>query len=378
MHGRPARRGGRLPGCYGRLRLPALQEECRIKHGTPFAMRLSLLAALLASAALPALAQGSSSAGSGRAIYTGGERGAYHSLFCPPFPPALARAYFNGYQCTPSRGTLDNISRVMATPNAIGFAQLDIYAREAQRRPQEFQRLTVIRRDIACEGLWMVTKNDRLQNLGDVQGLSRRIPFILPPRESGSTASFFFLRENDPEGLGRAQEGNFRFARDATDVIEQVSNSSDGAVGFFVQFADPTNANIRLLVERNLRTVPVVSREVLRIRVADEAVYQVQEFALTEGGFMGIGGRARLATTACTPVAVFTGTPDAVGGAQTAREDQRDLIQRVREVPSQQLLPQQSSVARIISGARRMSQQAVEGLENAAASARRAAERQAN
>ena len=340
--------------------------------------RLPLLAALLASAALPALAQGSTSPGSGRAIFTGGERGAYHSLFCPPFPPALARAYFNGYQCTPSRGTLDNITNVLRSPTAIGFAQLDVFAREAQRRPQEFQRLTLIRRDIACEGLWMVTRNDRLQNLGDVQGLARRIPFILPPRESGSAASFFFLRDNDPEGLGRVQEANIRFARDATDVIEQVANSNDGAVGFFVQFADPTNANIRLLAERNLRTVPVVSREVLRIRVADEAVYQVQEFALTEGGFLGIGGRARVATTACTPVAVFTGTPEAVTGAPSAREDQRDLIQRVREVPATQLLPQQSAVARIISSARRVSQQAVEGMENAAATARRAAERQLN
>ncbi|HYF06039.1 MAG TPA: hypothetical protein VD970_00320 [Acetobacteraceae bacterium] len=340
--------------------------------------RLPLLAALLASAAWPALAQGTGTASGGRAIYTGGERGAYHSLFCPPLPPALARAYFNNYQCTPSRGTLDNIALVLRSPNSIGFAQLDVFAREAQRRPQEFARLTLIRRDIACEGLWMVTKNDRLQNLGDVQGLARRIPIILPPRESGSAASFAFLRENDPEGLGRVQEANIRYARDATDVIEQVANSNDGAVGFFVQFADPSNANIRLLVERNLRTVPVVSREVLRIRVGEEAVYQVQEFALTEGGFLGIGGRARVATTACTPVAIFTGTPDAVGNTPNAREDQRDLIQRVREVPAAQLLPQQGAVARIISGARRVSQQAVEGMENAAASARRAAERQMN
>jgi hypothetical protein len=298
-------------------------------------------------------------------------------LFCPPLPPALARVYFNNYACTTSRGTLENIDRVLQFPTAVGFAQLDVYAREASRRPQDFARLTLVRRDIACEGLWMVTRNDRLTNLGDVQGFARRINFVLPPRESGSTASFAFLREIDPEGLGRVPDTNIRYVADATTVIQQVAASTDGSVGFFVQFADPTNANIRLLVEQNLRTVPVVSREIMRARVDNEAVYQVQEFALAEGGFLGIGGRARNATTACTPVAVFTGNPDSLPPGP-GRDDQRDMVQRLREVPSAQLLPQQSAIARIISGARRMSQSAVQGMEEAAEAARRAAERAVN
>lgn len=338
--------------------------------------RLLLSAFILAIAALPAVAQAPSATQAQRAktINTGGPQGAYHTLFCPPFPPALARVYFNGYACTTSRGTLENITRALEAPGAIGFAQLDVYSREAARRPAEFQRLTVIRRDIACEGLWMITRNDRLATLGDVQGLARRINFILPPRESGSTASFSYLREIDPEGLGRIQEANIRYGRDATDVIEQVAASTDGAVGFFVQFADPTNANIKLLVERNLHVVPVVSRELLRARVDNEAVYQVQEFALSEGGVFGIGGRSRNATTACTPVAVFTATPD-VMPAGSARDDQRDLIQRLREVPSAQLLPQQSAIARLISGTRRLSQAGVDTMVTAAENARRLAER---
>jgi hypothetical protein len=258
-----------------------------------------------------------------------------------------------------------------------GYAIREGYRRGIQRIPQAFQRLTLIRRDIACEGLWMVTKNDRLQSYGDVQAFARRINFILPAQGSGSAASFAFLRENDPEGLGRAPEGNIRNVADATEVIRAVAASTDGAVGFFVQFADPTNANIRLLVEQNLRTVPVVSREIMRSRVDGEAVYQVQEFALTEGGFMGIGGRARNATTACTPVAIFTGNPDAVP-AGNARDDQRDLVLRVREMPAAQLLPAQGSIARILSGARRMSQSAVQSMETAAEAAKQAAQRQLN
>ena len=312
-----------------------------------------------------------------RTINTGGENGAYHSLFCPPFPPALARFYFTGYACTPSRGTLENITRALAAPGAIGFAQLDVYSREAARRPDEFRRLTVIRRDIACEGLWMITRNEQLNNLGDVQGFARRMTFILPPAESGSSASFDYLREMDPEGLGTVPAANIRRVANATEVINEVAASTNGAVGFFVQFADPTNANIRLLVERNLRIVPVVSRELLRARVDDQAVYEVQEFNLSEGGVLGIGGRARTATTACTPVAVFTATPEALP-AGSAQADQRDLIQRLREVPSAQLLPQQSAVARLIAGARRVSQGAVETMVTAADTAKRAAQRAVN
>lgn len=334
------------------------------------------LAAVALAFAFPAAAQ-QTSAGGPRAINTGGAQGAYHTVFCPPLPPALTRVYFNNYACTTSRGTLENIDRVLAYPSAIGFAQLDVFAREAARRGPEFARLTLVRRDIACEGLWMVTRNDRLTNLGDVQGFARRINFILPPRESGSAASFAFLRESDPEGLGRVPEANIRYVADSTAMIRAIAESTDGSVGFFVQFADPTNANIRLIVEQNLRTIPVVSREIMRARVDNEAVYQVQEFALAEGGFLGIGGRARNATTACTPVAIFTGNPDAVP-AGNARDDQRDMIQRLREVPTTALLPQQTGIARIISGARRMSQTAVQGMEDAAEAARRAAERAVN
>ena len=337
----------------------------------------AVLAAVLAGTALAQAPTPAQLAARARTINTGGENGAYHTLFCPPFPPALARVYFNGYACTPSRGTLENISRALAAPGAIGFAQLDVYSREAARRTEEFARLTLIRRDIACEGLWMVTRNEQLNNLGDVQGFARRMTFILPPAESGSAASFDYLREIDPEGLGQTPVANIRHVGNATEVINQVAASSDGAVGFFVQFADPTNANIRLLVERNLRIVPVVSRELLRARVGDQAVYEVQEFNLSEGGVLGIGGRARTATTACTPVAVFTAAPEVLP-AGTAQADQRDLIQRLRDVPSAQLLPQQGTVARLISGTRRVSQGAVESMSNAADTARRAAQRAVN
>src|SRR5258708_2543623 len=108
-----------------------------------------------------------------KSINTGGEKGAYRTLFCPPLPVALSNAYFQGYKCSVSRGTLENIDRVLRNPTNIGFVQLDMYANEAIKRVDDFRKLAVIRSDIACEGLWMVTKNHDLNNYGHVLAVSR-------------------------------------------------------------------------------------------------------------------------------------------------------------------------------------------------------------
>ncbi len=266
---------------------------------------------------------------------------------------------------------MENIDRSLTTPPMIGFAQLDVFALEASRRPAEFANLTVIRQDIACEGLWMVTRNEALNNFGEVLGLARRIPFILPAQGSGAAASFAFLMQGDPEGLGRAQPNNIRHLADATAVINAVAGANDGAVGFFVQFADPQNANIRLMVEKNLRIIPVVSREIIRSRVGEQAVYEVRTFTLAGGG---IFARPRELTTACTPVSIFAGTPEAVArlGKGGTADDQRELIERVRSVPAARLLPQEDRIARLISGARRLTTQAAEDMATAADAAKRA------
>lgn len=307
-----------------------------------------------------------------RAINTGGAAGAYHGTFCPPLPGVLANAYFQGYQCTPSAGTVQNIQRVLAQPTNIGFAQLDVFAREAAQRPADFDRLAVIRTDIACEGLWMVTRNPDL-DFGRVLGLARRIQFVLPAQASGSTASFNYLRSIDPEGLGRVPDSNITYMRDATEVINRIANSTSGEVGFFVQFADPRNANIRLMVEKNLRVIPVISREILRARVGEQNVYNAQTFTLSDGRLFGIGGRAVTATTACTPVALFTGAPSAFQD-RNGQDDAREMIQRLQQVGRDSMLPQDSVMQRVLRSATQLSQSAVEQAVAGVESARRAVE----
>jgi hypothetical protein len=294
-----------------------------------------------------------------KSINTGSEKGAYHALFCPPLPAALSNAYFQGYKCTSSKGTLENIDRVLRHPTSIGFAQLDIYANEASKRPEEFKKLTVIRSDIACEGLWMVTKNPDLKNYGHILALSRRIPFLLPAQGSGSAASFAFLQANDPDGLGRVPEANKRYVADATAVLNETASSTNGAVGFFVQFADPDNANIKLILEKGLTVIPVASRQALHIKVNDQGIYQLQTFVLKAGG---VFVKPKEATTACTAVAIVTGTPEAFANPGEA-DDQRDLIQKVREVPAEKLLPQEGDIIIWLRGAKRLTEQAIEEME---------------
>jgi hypothetical protein len=284
----------------------------------------------------------------------------------------LANAYFQGYACTPSAGTVQNIQRVLAQPTNIGFAQLDVFAREAAQRPAEFERLNVIRTDIACEGLWMVTKNPDL-DFGRILGLARRIQFVLPAQGSGSTASFNYLRSIDPDGLGRAPDSNITYMNTATDVINRIADSTNGEVGFFVQFADPRNANIKLMVERGLRVVPVISREILRARVGEQSVYNAQTFTLAGGGLFGIGGRAVTATTACTPVALFTGAPGAFAD-RNGQDDAREMIQRLSQVPRDAMMPQDGAIQGILRSATRLSQAAVDQAVAGVDAAKRAVE----
>lgn len=284
-----------------------------------------------------------------KAIFTGGEKGAYNSTFCPPLPNILNQSMFAGYQCTPSGGTLENISQVLSKPSNVGFVQLDVLAREQASKPELAKQLVVIRKDIACEGLWMVTKNDKLKNYGDVLGYARRIPFVLPSQTSGSAASFAYLQSLDPDGLGRAR--NIKYVNDATTVINTVATGSENAVGFFVQFADPENANIKLMVEKGLNIIPVVSREIANAKIGDEAIYNVQSFSVKSAGIIASGDDR---VTACTPVAVVTGNPDNQKDAN-AKDDQKDLIKAIRDVPSAKLLPQDTRLAKLIQGMKSVS-----------------------
>lgn len=317
--------------------------------------------------AIAAIAAFSTGAFAQKAIYTGSQAGAYNSTFCPPLPSAFDKQFFSGYRCQTSGGTLDNLSQVLKHPSDVGFVQLDVLALQMKEQPELNKQVTIARSDIACEGLWMVTKNTALNSYGDVLGYARRIPFVLPGQNSGSAASFKNLQLNDPDGLGRAT--NIKYVNDAATVINTVASSNDNMVGFFVQFADPENANIKLMQDRGLKVIPVVSREITKIKVGDQDLYQVQSFSMKSGGLFTSGEEK---VTACTPVAIITGNPDAAKSPND-KDNQKDLIEAIRTIPAQNLLPAEPRLAKLLSSVRRVSGSALNEMLAAADKAKEAA-----
>jgi hypothetical protein len=279
-----------------------------------------------------------------KAIYTASAAGAYQTSFCPPIPIAMESAGFPGYVCTPSGGTPDNIAKVLADPRSLGFVQLDVLARWALDNFDAAKKLVLIR-TLACEGLWMVTREKDMATvyLGQIVGHARRLQFAIA--DGGSRASFEFVQRIDPDGLGRAS--NIEIVDNATTAIERVA-SEHADVGFFVQFVEPANANIRLLQERKLRTVPVVNPELIAARVSNMPVYQVQSFNLSE--WSAFGGGAPLTTT-CTPAVIITGAPEAIADPEEA-DNQRALFGMIKAAPDTAFLPKDNRMARLISSSR--------------------------
>ena len=298
--------------------------------------------------AVTAVLSGSAAAQTQRtkAIYTASAAGAYHTSFCPPIPAAMEQAGFHGYACTPSGGTPDNIAKVLADPRSLGFAQLDVLARWALDNFAVAKKLVLIR-TLACEGLWMVTreKNMAAVYFGQIVGHAKRLQFAVA--DGGSRASFEFLQKIDPNGLGRAR--NVDFVKNATDAIELVAMER-ADVGFFVQFVEPSNPNIRLLYERNLRTLPIVNPELIAATVSGTPVYQVQNFNLSEWSGMSAGTQL---TTTCTPAVIVTGAPESIADPEDA-DNQRALLSKIKAAPDSAFLPKDGRLARLISSSRKV------------------------
>ncbi len=301
---------------------------------------LHLAAAALALAAVPVAAH------AGTQINTGGPSGAYHASFCPALSGELKVSQLD-YPCTPSAGTRENIERVLTDPRQLGYAQYDAYVLETRQLKAE-AALTVVRQDDVRECVFAVTRNKELTTYGALAANAGKLRFILPPADSGSVSTFNFLRTADAEGLARAK--SVSNAKSADDAIREAL-AADDTVSLFVQFPDPDNARFALVKQLGGHIVPVIDRAILRQEIGGKKVYFAQETQVENADWIKSG---RKVVTACTPLVVFTGSPDLVKDQQ-ARKDHEDMIRTVAALKSASLLPQESLFNRILKKTRELS-----------------------
>ena len=297
-------------------------------------------------------------------INTAETGGAYQDTFCPPVRDVLNNAKFK-YECAKSSGTRENIQRVQGAPTELGFAQYDVFALERSLRGGE-SPFTVIRSDIVRECLFMVTKNDKITNYGEVSALAAGLRFILPPQKSGSTGTFEFLQQIDPDGLGQASD--IVHVSSVEDAIQGAMSAND-TVALFVQFPDPANTRFKRIKELKGRVIPVIDRNILRQKINGEKIYFAQEADIGDGSWFKSGSNP---VTACTPMVLFTGKNAGVT-AGDARTNHADLISTLKAAKADDLQPKHSMFKKVMAKAKALSAKSVEKTLEATEKARTAA-----
>jgi hypothetical protein len=312
----------------------------------------AIIAALLALAPTTLLAQQPPQAPA-IAIHTAGEAGAYHSAFCPVLSARLRESGVNA-RCTPSRGTRENLERILAEPSHFGYGQLDVFTLESNllSARSSFQ---ILRQDDARECLFAVTKNRSITSFGALSMFAKNMNVFLPPRESGSAGTFQFLRTVDDDGLGRARV--VTHATTADDAIKQALASED-AVAFFVQFPDPTNERFQAIKRLGGHLVPVIDRDILRQEVDGRRVYFAEETEIDNPSFVSDGGKL---TTACTPLIVFSGTSDRIANEEVRRTHDATST-AIKLMRHETLTPREPNLQRIVRRSREMSASTLDRL----------------
>jgi len=307
----------------------------------------SLSLTLTFAAALAGIA---SAAGASR-INTGAPAGDYHKSFCPALAKQLKLAQLD-YACTPSAGTRQNVERVLADPRQLGYAQLDAFVLESRQLKAE-GALTIVRQDDVRECVFVVTRNKDITDYGTLRSNAPRLRFILPPDGSGSAGTFQFLRSLDAEGLGKARAVS---NAESPEAAIREALSADDTVGFFVQLADPESERFALVSKLGGHIVPVIDRTILRQEVGGRKIYFAQETQVENAQWIKSG---RKVVTACTPLVVFTGSPERVSGEQ-ARKDHEDLIRTVRAL--QAPVPEESLFQKLLKRTKELSASSTEKL----------------
>ncbi|MGF1648900.1 MAG: hypothetical protein ACFCUN_00450 [Hyphomicrobiaceae bacterium] len=333
--------------------ISASRPRSRVTLGYCHALTLGVLAAVTLA--------GTVGAADAVDIHTGGETGAYHSHFCPSLVSLLAKRGASA-TCRTSAGTEENMSRVAAAPEALGFAQLDVFALSA-RKFGGASAFTTVRVGDARECVFAVTKSPDITSFGEVSVFASQLAFFLPPEGSGSAGTFRYLQDIDAEGLGQAIEVE---TLDSTDAAIKKALETPGGVAFFVQFADPANPRFKLIQDLGGHIVPIIDRTILAQTVEGQRVYFAQETQVTNSRWLKAG---EMVTTACTPMVVFSGHPDRIADSR-ARDTHRALLDSIEAAKVEDVMPKDGLFTRMLRRSREISASSAQRLEQLAEEAR--------
>ena len=286
-------------------------------------------------------------------INTGDKAGAYHATFCPAVETQLSRAKFE-HKCTPSAGTLDNMKRVAADPRQLGYGQLDVFALEAAGLggAQTFAR---VRMDDVRECVFAVTRNREITNWGEIAANASKLRFIVGPAGSGAAGTLKYLQKIDADGIAKVR-GTVN-ASDSDEAID-LALSADDTVALLVQFPDPDNPRFKKIQDGGGHIGPVIDRTILRQQLDGQKVYFAQETQVANAKWLKGGQKV---ITACTPLVLFTGTPDKISGDK-ARQDQKDMIATLQALKPEVLMPQENLLTKIWKKTRELSGTSVEKM----------------
>jgi len=297
-------------------------------------------------------------------INTGGQTGAYFGSFCPQLKDALKKSELN-YECVNSKGSRENIQRVIGEPSQIGYSQFDVYALEREMLGGD-DLFTTLRTDLGRECVFMVTRNRELSNYGEVAALAAQLRFILPPEKSGSAATFEFLQQIDPDGLGQARD--ISYAASTDEALEKALAAED-TLALFVQFPDPENTRFKMINKAEGAFVPVIDRNILRQQINDEKIYYAQETEISNPKWHKSGEKV---ITSCTPMVLFTGATTRIDGDDD-RKDHADMIKTVKAMEAEELQPKQGFFTRMWRKTKELSGKGVEKMIEMSEKAREAA-----
>lgn len=288
-------------------------------------------------------------------IYSGGKSGAYYGTLCPAMLDGLRNEGFTP-TCIETKGSLDNIEKVLGDQDGIAMVQTDAYANWAAANPDKASKLVTIRSDLANEGVYFVSKN--LKEFSDVVRLITRVKLVLPPQGSGAAQTFENMKKVLPNVFTKIEAAQITYAESAAKAIE-TALANDNTVALFVQLPDPANANFKTIVEKKGNFIPVVARALVNQQVNGQNVYVLETRPVTEAGLIK---NAIQVTTIATPIMLVTQPAEVLPAGTNARTNKEDLIKLVKGMPRDKLLPKSGPTVSLFNRAYSSSQDVAKGL----------------